>query len=99
MERSGKAAQESTADAAQGMPPKPSVKIDNQTDPFATVVSIKYGNKLGELLDTVSGAQGACFHAVAACKPAPAHAQSSLVCRCCLSEGVWPLPRRCLQAS
>eukprot|EP00891_Asterochloris_glomerata_P004493 jgi/Astpho2/4493/e_gw1.00067.472.1_t len=36
------------------MPPKPSVKIDNQTDPFATVVSIKYGDKLGELLDTTA---------------------------------------------
>ena len=34
--------------------PKPIVKIDNQHDPFATVVSIQYGNKLGELLDTVS---------------------------------------------
>lgn len=33
--------------------PKPIVKIDNQHDPFATVVSIQYGNKLGELLDTV----------------------------------------------
>ena len=29
------------------------MKIDNQHDPFATVVSIQYGNKLGELLDTV----------------------------------------------
>ena len=66
VERSGKAEQQSTPDAAQGMPPKPIVKIDNQTDPFATVVSIKYGNKLGELLDTVSGAQEASFHAVAA---------------------------------
>lgn len=33
--------------------PKPIVKIDNQHDPFATVVSIQYGNRLGELLDTV----------------------------------------------
>ncbi len=33
--------------------PKPVVKIDNQHDPFATVVSIQYGNRLGELLDTV----------------------------------------------
>lgn len=36
--------------------PKPIVKIDNQHDPFATVVSIQYGNKLGELLDTVGPA-------------------------------------------
>jgi len=34
--------------------PKPTVKIDNQRDPFATVVSIEYGDKLGELLDTVA---------------------------------------------
>ena len=34
--------------------PKPSVKIDNQTDPFSTIVVIQYGDKLGELLDTVS---------------------------------------------
>jgi len=33
--------------------PKPVVKIDNQHDPFATVVSIQYGNRLGELQDTV----------------------------------------------
>ena len=33
--------------------PKPVVKIDNQHDPFATVVDIEYGNELGELLDTV----------------------------------------------
>lgn len=34
--------------------PKPIVKIDNQHDPFATVVSIQYGNKLGELTDTTA---------------------------------------------
>ncbi|KAK9858032.1 hypothetical protein WJX84_012080 [Apatococcus fuscideae] len=34
--------------------PKPVVKIDNQHDPFATVVDIEYGNELGELLDTVA---------------------------------------------
>lgn len=34
--------------------PKPIVKIDNQHDPFATVVSIQYGNRLGELLDTTA---------------------------------------------
>ena len=33
--------------------PTPVVKIDNQHDPFATVVTIEYGNRLGELLDTV----------------------------------------------
>ena len=34
--------------------PEPVVKIDNQTDPFATVVTVEFGDKLGELLDTVS---------------------------------------------
>lgn len=29
------------------------VKIDNHSEPFATLVTINYGNKLGELLDTV----------------------------------------------
>ena len=33
--------------------PTPVVKIDNQHDPFATVVTIEYGDRLGELLDTV----------------------------------------------
>lgn len=33
---------------------KPVVKIDNQTDPFATIIKIKFGDKLGDLLDTVA---------------------------------------------
>lgn len=33
--------------------PKPSIKIDNEHDPFATIVCIGYGDRLGELLDTV----------------------------------------------
>ena len=33
--------------------PTPVIKIDNQHDPFATVVTIEYGDRLGELLDTV----------------------------------------------
>jgi hypothetical protein len=33
--------------------PKPSIKIDNEHDPFATIVCISYGDRLGELLDTV----------------------------------------------
>ena len=33
--------------------PEPSIKIDNHTDPYHTIVSISYGNRLGELLDTV----------------------------------------------
>ena len=33
--------------------PEPKVRIDNESDPFATVVTIEYGDMLGELLDTV----------------------------------------------
>ena len=33
--------------------PEPVIKIDNHTDPYHTIVSITYGNRLGELLDTV----------------------------------------------
>ena len=33
--------------------PKPVIKIDNSTDPFATVVKVEFGDRLGELLDTV----------------------------------------------
>lgn len=36
-----------------GAVPEPVVKIDNQHDPFATVVSVQFGDRLGELLDTV----------------------------------------------
>lgn len=32
------------------------VKIDNESDAFATVVTVEFGDKLGELLDTVSWA-------------------------------------------
>ena len=35
--------------------PTPVVKIDNQHDPFATMVTIEYGDRWGELLDTVRG--------------------------------------------
>lgn len=34
--------------------PIPVVKIDNRSDNFATVVTIEFGDQLGELLDTVS---------------------------------------------
>ena len=33
--------------------PKPIVKIDNHTDPFATIVTIEFGDILGDLADTV----------------------------------------------
>lgn len=44
------------ATATAGAPnvPKPSVKIDNMSDPFATVVSVEFGDRLGELLDTIT---------------------------------------------
>lgn len=32
----------------------PTVKIDNQHDPFATIVTVKFGDKLGDLLDTIA---------------------------------------------
>jgi hypothetical protein len=35
--------------------PTPVVKIDNISDPFATLVSVEFGDRLGELLDTVRG--------------------------------------------
>ncbi|KAK9908048.1 hypothetical protein WJX75_002091 [Coccomyxa subellipsoidea] len=34
--------------------PTPIVKIDNQHDPFATVVTIEFGDRLGQLLDTIA---------------------------------------------
>jgi UTP:GlnB (protein PII) uridylyltransferase len=46
-----------TAEASNGAIqaiPEPVVKIDNQTDPFATIVTIEFGDRLGELLDTVN---------------------------------------------
>lgn len=33
--------------------PTPVVKIDNTTDPFATIVTVEFGDRLGELLDTM----------------------------------------------
>ena len=38
----------------QGAEVKPVVKIDNQSDNYSTIVKITYGDKLGELMDTVS---------------------------------------------
>jgi len=43
-----------TADKPKGSEPVPVVKIDNLTDPFATVVTVEFGDKLGELLDTIT---------------------------------------------
>jgi hypothetical protein len=33
--------------------PTPTIKIDNHSDPFATVIKVDYGDLLGDLLDTV----------------------------------------------
>jgi hypothetical protein len=33
--------------------PTPTIKIDNQSDAFATIVKVDFGDRLGELLDTV----------------------------------------------
>lgn len=49
--------------------PTPIIKIDNQHDPFATVVTIEYGDRLGELLDTVNPAANAhCYQMLSFCK-------------------------------
>lgn len=32
----------------------PVVKIDNRSDPFATIVTVEFGDRLGELLDTIT---------------------------------------------
>eukprot|EP00878_Enallax_costatus_P000763 GHUV01000881.1.p1 GENE.GHUV01000881.1~~GHUV01000881.1.p1 ORF type:complete len:288 (+),score=90.49 GHUV01000881.1:150-1013(+) len=42
-----------TADRSQAGP-VPMVKIDNMSDPFATKVTVEFGDKLGELLDTIT---------------------------------------------
>lgn len=38
--------------------PTPTIKIDNQSDPFATIVKVDFGDRLGELLDTVRSYDG-----------------------------------------
>ena len=49
--------------------PIPVIKIDNQHDPFATVVTIEYGDRLGELLDTVHpGSHTHCHQTLPFCK-------------------------------
>ena len=44
----------------QGIP-TPIIKIDNKSDNFATVVTMEFGDQLGELLDTVSHTAGPCL--------------------------------------
>lgn len=42
-----------TSDSATVAMPTPTIKIDNASDPFATIVKVDFGDRLGELLDTV----------------------------------------------
>ena len=42
-----------SSNGATAAVPAPVVKIDNQTDAFSTVVTVEFGDKLGELVDTV----------------------------------------------
>jgi len=48
-----RAATTEASNGAAAAVPEPVVKIDNHTDPFATIVTIEFGDRLGELLDTV----------------------------------------------
>lgn len=48
------AAAPETNSPAAGDIPEPKILIDNQTDPFATIVSLEYGDLLGELADTTA---------------------------------------------
>jgi len=42
------------SETAEEMGVMPVVKIDNQSDAFATIITITFGDKLGDLLDTVA---------------------------------------------
>ena len=50
-----RAVAETAENGASASAPEPVVRIDNESDPFATVVTVEYGDMLGELLDTVGG--------------------------------------------
>jgi hypothetical protein len=50
--RAAESAVESTPDSKEGLP-LPTIKIDNHSDPYATILKVDFGDKLGELLDTV----------------------------------------------
>lgn len=36
-----------------GTLPTPTIKIDNHSDAFATIVKVDFGDRLGDLVDTV----------------------------------------------
>ncbi|EFN53167.1 hypothetical protein CHLNCDRAFT_136962 [Chlorella variabilis] len=53
--KQARAAESATANGTSSSAiPEPVVKIDNESDPFATIVSVEYGDRLGELLDTIA---------------------------------------------
>lgn len=68
-------AEAATNGASSSAVPEPVVKIDNETDPFATIVSIEFGDRLGELLDTVGPAAG---WLARCCQPTISRVQSPL---------------------
>lgn len=43
----------SVSNGADPTVPIPVVKIDNQSDPFATILTVQFGDRLGDLLDTI----------------------------------------------
>lgn len=52
--RTRAAAPDTNSASAAGDVPEPKILIDNQSDPFATIVSLEYGDLLGDLLDTTA---------------------------------------------
>ena len=46
--------EEARAAQEKELPAVIEVKIDNHSEPFATIVTVEYGDKLGDLLDTVA---------------------------------------------
>lgn len=51
--RAASSTAESAGNATSDLP-TPTIKIDNHTDPFSTIVKVDFGERLGDLLDTVS---------------------------------------------
>mmetsp|Transcript_17034 Transcript_17034/g.42793 ORF Transcript_17034/g.42793 Transcript_17034/m.42793 type:complete len:247 (+) Transcript_17034:6-746(+) len=49
-----RAATESANGSTSETAAKPVVKIDNSSDPFASIITITFGDKLGDLLDTMA---------------------------------------------
>lgn len=51
--RAGPSTLSKSEDVKPFIQPLPTVKIDNTSDPFATKVSVEYGENLGELMDSI----------------------------------------------